>query len=52
MRLIPLRYELHPTGYRVFVLNRRLHHGTLGVILLALGAALALHDRKDWRQWL
>lgn len=36
---------------RVWVLNRRIHHGFAGAALVALGAALMLHDRRDWKEW-
>ena len=36
---------------QVWVLNQRLHHGAVGIIVIATGAILALHDRKDWREW-
>lgn len=38
-----LRIELLPP--RVYVLNHRIHHGFLGLVLM-------LHDRHDWRVWL
>lgn len=37
---------------RVYVLGRRLHHGATGAAFCVLGAALMLHDRRDWRAWL
>lgn len=65
MRLV--RIERHPYGPRLFVLQRRTHHGAVGValtvlgvalnrrlpsaILAAAGLALALHDRGDFRLW-
>lgn len=36
---------------RVWVLNRRIHHGLAGALLVAVGTALMLHDRRDWREW-
>lgn len=35
-------------GRRVTVLGARVHHGLCGVVLLGVGIALALHDRRDW----
>lgn len=47
-----------PDKKRVWVGGKRLHHGLVGgvfvakaVVLFAVGAALAYHDRKDW-PWL
>lgn len=37
---------------RVWVANVRIHHGTVGLLLAALGVVLALHDRADARVWL
>ena len=37
---------------RTYVLGgRRLHHGTLGTALIALGITLAWHDRHDIFEW-
>ena len=36
---------------RVWVLKQRLHHGAVGVAVITIGALLALHDRRDWRDW-
>jgi len=30
-----------------YVCGRRLHHGLVGLLLAALGAALMFHDRRD-----
>lgn len=30
----------------------RLHHGTAGIALVAVGSLLAWHDRRDARFWL
>lgn len=38
-------------GYRCYVAGRRLHHGVTGIGLLALGALLMLHDRRDVHVW-
>lgn len=35
-----IRVRRHPAGPRVYVLGRRCHHGTAGVLALALGAVL------------
>ena len=37
---------------RLYVHGRRVHHGTLGVVLCFAGALLAYHDRRDHRDWL
>lgn len=36
---------------RVHVLELRLHHGAVGIVLTTVGAIMALHDRADWREW-
>jgi hypothetical protein len=36
---------------RVWVLSQRIHHGAVGVGLIALGTALTLHDSHDYRDW-
>lgn len=36
---------------RVHIAGRRVHHGAVGVALIALGVTLAIHDRADWRVW-
>ena len=33
---------------RVWVCGLRVHHGLVGVGAVIVGAALMLHDRKDW----
>jgi hypothetical protein len=55
-----IRVASHPCGRRVYVLGRRVHHGSAGCAiaaigvathhraLAALGAALALHDARDF----
>lgn len=60
----PLAVRSYPRGPRLWVLGQRIHHGAVGSVLLAAaltrpklrrlalaGAALALHDRADWRVW-
>lgn len=42
----------NPRGRRVYIIKRRLHHGFTGCIFVALGTILALHDRRDWREWI
>lgn len=32
---------------RVYILERRCHHGMIGALLAVLGSALAWHDRHD-----
>lgn len=54
----------YPRGPRLWVLGQRIHHGGVGCALIGaalarprlrglavVGAALALHDRADWRVW-
>jgi hypothetical protein len=36
---------------RCWLLGQRAHHGAVGVCLVALGTALAVHDRTDARDW-
>jgi len=36
---------------RLWVLGQRVHHGTTGIALAALGAALVAHDWKDRPVW-
>jgi hypothetical protein len=36
---------------RLWVLGQRVHHGTTGIVLAALGAALVAHDWKDRPVW-
>lgn len=33
---------------RVYVFGRHLHHGLDGLMLVALGVALVIHDFHDW----
>lgn len=33
---------------KVYIFERRLHHGLTGCILIAVGTLLCLHDRRDW----
>lgn len=39
-------------GGRVYVFGRRCHHGLVGTVLAVIGAALAWHDRHDFKTWL
>lgn len=41
----------HQSGPRLYWFGRRLHHGTTGAILTAIGTAFMVHDRRDWRNW-
>lgn len=41
-----------PVLKRVWVLDRRVHHGLTGLLLALLGTLLMVHDRADWRDWL
>ena len=36
---------------RLWVAGQRVHHGLTGVVLLAAGTALMLHDWKDRSLW-
>jgi hypothetical protein len=44
-----LRYDARRR--RLWIAGQRVHHGTTGVLLLATGAALMLHDWKDRSLW-
>jgi hypothetical protein len=44
-----LRYDAHRR--RLWVAGQRVHHGLTGVLLLAAGTALVLHDWKDRSLW-
>lgn len=35
-------------GRRLYLSGYRIHHGLVGLVLLAVGAALAFNDRHDW----
>lgn len=37
---------------RLWIMGTRIHHGAVGLALTAIGLALALHDRRDFREWL
>jgi hypothetical protein len=59
----PLIVKSYPTGRRVWVFGQRVHHGATGCALIAagvsarslslvaVGVALVIHDRRDWRVW-
>ncbi len=36
---------------RVWLLSQRIHHGAVGVALVAIGTLLCLHDRSDAPDW-
>ena len=44
-----LRYDA--TRRRLWIAGQRVHHGLTGVLLLAAGTALVLHDWKDRSLW-
>lgn len=44
-----LRYDARRR--RLWLAGHRVHHGLTGVLLLATGAALMLHDWKDRSLW-
>ena len=44
-----LRYDAHQR--RLWIAGQRVHHGLTGVLLLAAGTALVLHDWKDRSLW-
>ena len=46
-----MRIKRHGWRCRTYILNRRLHHGTFGAALIAIGAALMYHDRYDCWEW-
>lgn len=33
---------------KLYIAGRRVHHGLTGIALIAVGALLCLHDRRDW----
>lgn len=58
----PVVVRSYPLGPRVWVAGQRVHHGSVGIALLAAGLRrhrtllaagllLAAHDRRDWRAW-
>jgi hypothetical protein len=36
---------------RCWLFGQRMHHGPVGVAFIALGTLLAIHDRRDYRDW-
>ncbi|HYN51946.1 MAG TPA: hypothetical protein VES62_13570 [Thermoleophilaceae bacterium] len=44
-----IRYDVERR--RLWVLGQRVHHGTTGIVLAAVGAALVAHDWKDRPVW-
>ena len=44
-----LRYDARRR--RLWIAGQRVHHGLTGVVLLAAGTALMLHDWKDRSLW-
>ena len=44
-----LRYD--GSRRRLWIAGQRVHHGLTGVVLLAAGTALVLHDWKDRSLW-
>lgn len=48
--MIEIRH--HHRGKRLYIAGFRIHHGTLGLALAALGTALAAHDWRDYKRWL
>lgn len=63
MRSLLVVYQ-YPAGPRVWLAGQRVHHGATGALLalcglaarrralIVAGAALATHDRHDWRVWI
>lgn len=49
--MTPVVIVRHPSGPRLYVARRRVHHGTWACLAIAWGAYTAWRDRKDWRQW-
>lgn len=50
LSMIEIRH--HHRGKRLYIAGFRIHHGTLGLALAALGTALAAHDWRDYKRWL
>lgn len=36
---------------RVWIAQRRIHHGMVGALLCFVGVTLMTHDRQDYREW-
>jgi hypothetical protein len=59
--VIGLVVRRFPQGPRVWLAGQRVHHGSVGCMLLAAGLhhrrvfaaglVLVAHDRHDWRAW-
>lgn len=49
MRLVAV--TSHPTGRRLHVLERRVHHGDAGALAVAFGLLWMLRDLKDKSEW-
>jgi hypothetical protein len=43
-----IAFVRRPGSIRCYVRGHRLHHGLVGIVLIATGAALVAHDRADW----
>lgn len=39
------------TQRRLWIAHQRIHHGALGVVLVATGLVLTIHDRRDVPFW-
>lgn len=50
--LVATRVRYDREHRRVYVADRRLHHGLVGSALVIAGLALCVHDRRDRRVWL
>lgn len=45
-----IRYDKQ--ARRLWILDRRVHHGMVGIVVMAFGSIAAWHDRRDWRDWI
>lgn len=43
-----IRVERHPLGKRTYIFRARVHHGLVGLALIAIGTVLLVHDRADF----
>jgi hypothetical protein len=52
-----IRVRRYPTGYRLWIRGARVHHGTVGCLLIVFrrtrlaGLLLMAHDLRDRHQW-
>ena len=43
-----VRIQSVPSGPRMYLFGKRIHHGTVGIVLAAIGTTLIFHDRRDF----